>query len=168
MGKLEFHAMTFHGMAAGDLDGDGDLDVVVNNLNAPVGVYRNNSSRPRLLVRLKAQTITRRALARGSVKHGKFVQSQEVIAGGRYLSSDDPARMFSMVNGTAQLIVTWLAEIVIDNIEPNRLYIVDYRGAKQSPPDKSRKTDVCRYRVGGARAHKESLAKDDHLYHHGR
>ena len=161
-----FHANDIsHGMAAGDLDGDGDLDVVVNNLNAPVGVYRNNSSRPRLLVRLKGPNNNTQGIgARVEVKHGKFVQSQEVIAGGRYLSSDDPARMFSMVNGAAQLTVTWpdLKVSVIDNIEPNRLYIVDYRGAKQSPPDKSRTKPIfAATRVGGARAHKESLAKDD-------
>ena len=72
--------------------------------------------------------------------------------------------MFSMVNGAAQLTVTWpdLKVSAIDNIEPNRLYIVDYRGAKQSPPDKFRaKPMFVATRVGSAGAHKESLAKDD-------
>ena len=40
-------------MVLADLDNDGDLDVVVNCLNAPPLLYRNDTDRPRLAVRLK-------------------------------------------------------------------------------------------------------------------
>src|SRR6185503_4866934 len=42
-----------HGIATADFDGDGDLDVVVNNLGAAAGIYRNTASAPRVAVRLK-------------------------------------------------------------------------------------------------------------------
>src|SRR5207249_1298502 len=83
-----------HGMAVADLDNDGDLDVVVNNLNAPAGIYRNHSSAPRLRVRLKGLPPNTRGIgARIKVCRGAVpVQTQEIICGGRYLSSDDPSR----------------------------------------------------------------------------
>jgi hypothetical protein len=42
-----------HGMCCADLDNDGDLDVITNDLNDEAGVYRNEETRPRVAVRLK-------------------------------------------------------------------------------------------------------------------
>jgi len=72
--------------------------------------------------------------------------------------------MFSMMKGAAQLTVTWpdLKVSVVENIEPNRLYIVDYRGAKRTPTDKSRtKPMFVATRVDVAVAHTEGLSKDN-------
>ena len=104
-----------HGIATGDLDNDGDLDVVVNNLNAPVGIYRNNTSAPRIAVRLKNGIGAR-------IKVGN--QSQEVISGGRYLSCDEGLRTFIPA---ANIQVTWRdgRQTIISNVEPNRIYLID-------------------------------------------
>jgi hypothetical protein len=130
------------GIALADLDNDGDLDVVVNNLNTGVGLYRNDSPAPRVAVRLKGQSPNTHGIGAKIWLYGGAVpqQSQEMISGGRYLSCDDALRVFAAGSATnaMRIEVAWRSgkRSVLEGVQPNRIYEIDEASAtgKVSPP----------------------------------
>src|SRR6185369_10467040 len=125
-----------HGMCLADLDGDGDLDVLINNLNGAAGVYRNEGNAPRVAVRLKGLAPNTRGIGARITLYGGAVpmQSQEMICGGRYLSSDDPMRVFAAGNPTnkMRMEVKWRSGMrsVVNGVKANRIYEVEESGAQ--------------------------------------
>lgn len=125
-----------HGMALADLDQDGDQDIVQNFLNAPAGMLRNEATADRIRVCLTGWNSTSFPPQGIGMRitysiEGDLAQSKELIAGGRYLSGDDPSATFAVPENAltrqAELTVEWDSQTIwkLAAPEPNRIYELD-------------------------------------------
>jgi len=124
-----------HGIAPADFDGDGDLDLVASCLNAPPLLYRNDTTAPRVAVRLRGKAPNTQAIGAKVKLLGGAVPSQqrEVHAGGHYLSGGDTLQVFAA--GASQkmsLEVAWRngTRSVVPQVKAGRIYEIDEAGAQ--------------------------------------
>ncbi len=100
------------GAAFGDYDNDGDVDIVINNVNDRPDLYRTESdpSRHWLLVKLIGTQSNRSAIgARVRCIAGGVTQVQEVRGGGSYMSQNDLRVHFGLAGAAEvdRLQVRW-------------------------------------------------------------
>jgi enediyne biosynthesis protein E4 len=103
-----------NGSAYGDLDNDGDLDLIVNNVNAPLSVFRNKtnevSQNKYLRVHLKGSGKNTFGIgAKVAIYRGKEVLFQQQMPNRGFQSSSDHQLVFGLgaSDKIDSLIVTW-------------------------------------------------------------
>ena len=99
------------GAAFGDLNNDGSLEVVVNNMDEAPSLLVNRATKGNwLLVSLRGTKSNRAAIgARVTVKAGELEQVDEVRSGGSYLSNNDKRLHFGLgaARGADWIEVRW-------------------------------------------------------------
>jgi hypothetical protein len=104
------------GCAFGDFDNDGDMDVLVMNMNEPPSLLRNDLSGRNhwLKVRLIGTSSNRSAIgSRVLAKYGGRQQAQEVMAQSSFYSVNDPRLHFGLGSETAvDLTIRWISGAV--------------------------------------------------------
>ncbi len=116
---LDYIGVSF-GTGVTDLDQDGDLDLVVNNFNEPVMVYRNGSTRGhRVKIRLRGRDCNRQGVgAMVRLETGSGIQVRYITLSRGYISSADPVVHFGL--GSDEIIdkleVHWPGGIVQESV----------------------------------------------------
>jgi hypothetical protein len=104
------------GAAFGDFDNDGDIDVLIMNVNEPPTLLRNDapSGNHWIKVRLEGTKSNRSAIgARVVVRYAGKVQVQEVVSGCSFCSSNDPRLHFGLgAATTADIDVRWPSGLI--------------------------------------------------------
>ena len=119
------------GAAFGDLDNDGDIDVVINNLDGPLTVLRNDGGNANnfLMIDLVGRKSNRSAFgARVKVTAGDLVQVDERRSGGSYLSQNDVRLHFGLEKRQKvdRVEVRWPDGAIetLTGVEANRFIII--------------------------------------------
>jgi enediyne biosynthesis protein E4 len=118
------------GCAFADFDNDGDLDILIVNLNEPPSLLRNDLGGDSrwLKVKLIGAKSNRSAIgARVVARYGGLQQVQEVISQSSYCSSNDRRLHFGLGNAEAvNLEIQWPAgtKQTFEKLQANQLVVI--------------------------------------------
>jgi enediyne biosynthesis protein E4 len=128
--------MVSYGAAYADLDGDGDLDLVLNNMDTIANIFENTINEHRknhyLRVRLKGPKSNMYGLgSRLRIYYGDEIQSEELTNVRGYMSASEPIAHFGFKNISVidKLEIIWPDNktTTLLNVKSDQLLEVDYR-----------------------------------------
>jgi hypothetical protein len=96
-GVAEVHSS--RGCAFGDFDNDGDIDILIVNLNEPPSLLRNDLRGKQNWVKIKLEGVKSNRSAIGArvlVRYGGKTQAQSVLSQSSYYSCNDPRLHFGL------------------------------------------------------------------------
>ena len=114
-----------------DLEGDGDLDLLVTNINAPPSLLRNDGERASWLsVSLRGTRSNADGIgARVSVVRGDTLQVREIRREASYAGSVLPRAHFGLGHAAKvdRVVVRWPSGAVstLEDVEANQLIVID-------------------------------------------
>lgn len=127
-----------NGSAYGDLDNDGDLDLIVNNSNSPAFIYKNESreklSNNYLAIQLKGKGANTFAVgSKIKVFKGKEIINRELIPTRGFQSSVDYKQILGVGKGAVDsVVITWpdLATTTLLKPTLNKIITIDQTAAQ--------------------------------------
>nr|WP_321234191.1 VCBS repeat-containing protein [uncultured Psychroserpens sp.] len=154
-GNLEFEKVTkkwgfdtpsfSNGMAYGDLDNDGDLDVITNNIDAPAFVYENKATGNFLKIELKGSQNNKFGIgAKAVIYHNGKMQTAENVVTRGFLSSVEHGMFFGLGKDVEieKVEVIWPngKSNVFENVSANTIVTAKY--SKATSISKTTEKDV--------------------------
>ena len=130
-----------NGAVYADLDNDGDLDLVVNNINKPAFIFINNNRQSKtdstnhfLTIALQGDSLNRHGIGtKVYVYHGDAVQLQEQNPARGYFSSVDQRLFFGLgrSNKADSVSIVWPdgKKQLIKNVSADTLLLADWKNA---------------------------------------
>jgi hypothetical protein len=118
------------GCAFGDFDNDGDVDILIMNMNEPPSLLRNDVTGAAhwLKVLLVGRKSNRSAIGSNvTAKYGGRTQTKTVLAQSSFYSVDDRRLHFGLGSaGTANLVIRWTSGTVesIGEVRADQLVVV--------------------------------------------
>lgn len=131
-----------NGMAIADLDMDGDLDAVINNVSAPASIYENTRNNQENYVRFDLsgqQDYVSGMNAKVSIHYdGDKIQTTEITPTRGYLSASETVAHFGLggIDKIEELRIRWADGkwTVRRNLAVNQTYNIDHSKAMEAVP----------------------------------